>query len=201
MKHSTPISVKILVVFACSYLSVHYAAGQLKYPQPYLQNNNEGLLYDVSFQYKSHYISGLLAIKKEIQGYHFVLITKTGPTIMDFIITDKGIDWDKKIEALDRPIFLKAMEKDFRTIVLSSLDKPKKIKRLRSNLYKVRKVIRHKVATDHLERVLSAKSKGLINPFKIFATYLYKGEDNIPDQILVRHRLIKSKLDLKLIKQ
>jgi len=174
---------------------------QEKLPKPFLTEGEEGLVYNTAFQYKSYHTSGILVMKKEEQGYHLVLLSKMGPSIMDFIITDAGVIWNKKIEAIDKPMVVKAIEKDFRALLLTPLDDPNKMKAKGSDNFKVKKKITIAVKTDENNKVKAVETKSFVNLFKTFVKYYYTDEDALPDEMCLTHRNIKLKISLNQLEQ
>lgn len=165
-------------------------------PKPFLDQSNDGLVYNAGFQYKDNYFSGILVIKSIENGQHVVMMSKLGPSILDFIIHNNGtVTWNKKVEAIDKPLFDKALVRDFRTLLLTPLYNPVKIKWIDDQKIKVKK---HEkvVITINNERVNASENRGVINLFKTFVTYAYTDEDAIPDEICLTHRNLKLKIEL-----
>ncbi len=115
---------------------------------------------------------------------------------MDFIIHNNGdVTWNKKVEAINKPIFERALIRDFRTLLLTALNNPEKMKQLKGGKLKVKKheKLLLKIAGD---RVNSSENRGVINLFKTFVTYSYTDGDAIPDEICLTHRNLKLKIEL-----
>ena len=165
-------------------------------PQPFLSLAEDGLVFNAGFQYKEHYFSGILVVKSVDEGQQIVMLSKMGPTIMDFIMHSSGaVTWNKKVEEINKPIFEKAIVKDFRTLLLTPLYDPKKVKALAKSNFKVKK---HEKLMLQLkdDRVISSENRGVINLFKTFVKYAYIDEDAIPDEICLTHRNLKLKIEL-----
>jgi hypothetical protein len=192
----------LALILICSLCFYSDTIGQPSLPQPYIFQADDGLVYDASFHFKEYFVSGLLVMKKQDEGYHVVLLAKMGPTLMDFIITDDSVIWKKAIKTLDKPLVLKEMEKDFRILLLTPLYQPTSIKQLNANRFRVKKAITLKVETsEDGRRITTAKTKRFANLFKTFVTYLYTDGDDVPDQIKLKHRTIKLKIELNQLEQ
>lgn len=165
-------------------------------PKPFLELSEDGLVYNAGFQYKAHYFSGVLVIKSTDEGQHVIMLSKMGPTIMDFIMHAEGhVTWNKKVETIDKPVFEKALIKDFRTLLLTPLYDPDKIKYLRHGRIRVKK---HEKLLLKMEgdRVKSSENRGVINLFKTFVSYSYVDGETVPSEICLTHRNLKLKIEL-----
>lgn len=165
-------------------------------PKPFLEQSEDGLVYNAGFQYKDHYFSGILVIKSIENAQQVVMLSKMGPSILDFIIYNNGeVVWNKKVEAIDKPIFDKALIRDFRTLLLTPLYDPVKIKWVGDHKLKVKKHEKVVITTNN-DRVNASENRGVINLFKTFVTYAYIDADAIPDEICLTHRNLKLKIEL-----
>jgi hypothetical protein len=183
------------------YLLGNTGKGQeAQLPDPYIFQAEKGLVYDASLQYNHQHVSGLLVMKNEAAGYHIMLLSKFGFTIMDFVMDEEGIVWNKMIPWLEKKMIQKAIEKDFRVLLLSPLDAPKKIKHKKKNIFTIKKKIKVAVQVgEDQEQIQWAKSKGFINLFKSQAVYYYTNEDDIPDEICLFHPHVKMKIEMNLM--
>ncbi len=191
-----------IFLFFCAIFIWNQLNAQSKIPEPYINHATEGLIYNASFFYKDFSVSGLLVIKKQPAGYHVVLLAKMGPTLMDFIITDESVIWKKAVKSLDNGLVTRQMEKDFRIMLLTPLENPRKVKVKKKNRFKVKKAITLIIETDEEgKRIKKAKTKRFGNFFKTFVTYHYTDENLVPNQMLLRHRTIKLKIELNQLEQ
>ncbi|MFN6945338.1 MAG: hypothetical protein ACK4ND_10345 [Cytophagaceae bacterium] len=174
-------------------------------PKPYITHATNGLIYDATFQYKDFQASGLLVLKQiEKSTYHVVLLSKFGPSIMEFKMNEKGITWIKSMEKMDKKVVEKIIERDFRMILLTMLEDPKKVKEINRNkehlYYKVKKSLKVKAKIDpEAQRVLYAENKSHLNIFKTKATFTY-GDHEIPENITLDHSHLKVNINLNLLK-
>ncbi|HNP19752.1 MAG TPA: hypothetical protein PKL31_15040 [Fulvivirga sp.] len=191
-----------IFLLICAIFIGHQLNAQSKIPEPYINHASEGLIYNASFYYKDFSVSGLLVMKKQPTGYHVVLLAKMGPTLMDFIITDEDVIWKKAVKSLDNGLVTSQMEKDFRIMLLTPLENPRKIKVKKRNRFKVKKAITLIIETDtEGKRIKKAKTKRFGNFFKTFVSYHYMGDNLVPDQMRLRHRMIKLRIELNQLEQ
>jgi len=195
LKRSSLLIVVILIVSSPSLFA------QDELPQSFLDLRKEGVVYNATFFYKEHQVSGLFVAKKDKDGYHVLLLSKMGPTLLNVLITPDGVVWNKNIEFLEKKAIKKALVKDIRLMLLTPLDYTKKIKRQKGNTYKVKDHINIKLKLLDKNRVAQAENRGFVNFFKSFVIYKYAGEAKVPEQIKLRHRNIKLKIELKYLAQ
>ena len=193
----------LLLVTGCS--GSRKSVGEVSLPLPYSALAAGGLVYDASFQYKDFQASGLLVIKRlEESQYHVVLVSKFGPSLMEFKLNREGIQWIKTFDQLKKKKVEKLLERDFRMLLLSALDNPKKVERQGQKdsllLYKVKGVPNMQLRVDPTsKRVLYAENRGFVNPVKTKVSFSYQEQD-IPQTISLKHTHVKMSLDLNLLK-
>ena len=171
-------------------------------PKTFIEQSDSGLLYDAEFEVGKKSISGVVVMKNVGDKYHVVLLSKFGYTILDFEITDKDIVWNKRIPGKRNSALHHAIEDDFRLILLTALKSPRKIKAKKNNTYKVKanNNIKVQLSKDD-EKIISARSVGLINPFKSYVTYTFEQDDQIPQNICLSHNLIKVAIIMNRLKK
>lgn len=187
----------LLVLISCA--ASREGAGERVLPEPYAALAPAGLVYDAAFSYKDFSASGLLVIKRQSSGKYVVaLLSKFGPTIMEFVLEPEGIEWKKSFEQLEDKKVEKLLERDFRVLLLTPLDKPVKV-RQRKTKFSVKGEPNLRIRLDSLNRVVYAANKALVNPVKTIATFTYKDQD-VPQQIFLRHKNVKMNLSLNLLR-
>lgn len=175
-------------------------------PQSYMAGVAGGLLYNAAFQYKDFNASGLLVVKRlEPSLYHVVLLSKFGVSLMEFRLNDEGIEWVKTFEQLSNKKVEKMLERDFRVLMLSTLDNPRRVKLLEQEggrlTYKVKGTPNLKIKTNSDNgRVMYAENRGFLNPVKTKVQFLYDEEGDIPQGIALKHRNLDLGLELNLLK-
>lgn len=169
-------------------------------PRPFINYAEEGLIYNAVFTYKEHSFSGLMVVKKEGEAYRIVLLSKLGPTIMDFLLTEGELIWNKAPKGMDRKIIRKLMARDFNLLLLKDLQNPDKVKKKKHG-YKVKGVNAIRVCLTNDNNVSVAETKNIFILFKSRASFFYTNSDRIPDEICVDHRYIKMKVEMKLLKR
>lgn len=198
IRHLKRSSLLIVVILFLGSLSV---GAQNELPKSFLGPQKEGVVYNATFFYKEHQVSGLFVAKKVEDSYHVLLLSKMGPTLLNVLIKPDGVVWNKNIEFLEKRALKKALIKDIRLMLLTPLDNTRKIKHKKGSTYKVKNHINIKLNLLDNNRVAQAENRGFINFFKSFVTYKYTGEAKIPEQIKLRHRNIKLKIELKYLAQ
>ncbi|AHM59731.1 hypothetical protein D770_07340 [Flammeovirgaceae bacterium 311] len=188
---------------ACSTAKI--PEGAVK-PQSYLAGVAGGLLYNATFQYKEFNASGLLVLKRlQPSEYHVVLLSKFGVSLMEFRLNDEGIHWVKTFKQLNNSKVEKMLERDFRVLMLSALDNPRRVKLQKQEgnvlTYKVKGSSNLQIKTNSDNgRVMYAENRGFLNPVKTKVQFLYNEEGDIPQGIALKHRNIDLGLELNLLK-
>ncbi|MBW3545434.1 MAG: hypothetical protein KY428_07540, partial [Bacteroidetes bacterium] len=194
----------MLLLGACS--TAKQPLTETALPAPYSALAAGGLVYDAAFQYKDFNASGLLVIKRLDTGaFHVVLLSKFGPSLLEFKLDEGGMHWIKTFEQLNKRTVQKLLERDFRVLMLSSLDHPQFIELKSSSdalkVYRVKGDPDMKITLEaQSRRVLYAENRGFLNPVKTRAVFEYGEGNSIPKQISLTHRNVKMRLDLKLLK-
>ena len=167
-------------------------------PKPYINYADNGLIYNTVFTYREHSFSGLMVVKKEGEAYRVVLLSKLGPSIMDFLIADGELTWNKVPKGMERAVIRRIMAKDFSIMLLTDLQNPEKVKE-KKNGYKIKgdNTIKIKLTADN--KVREAETKNNFTFLKTYASFFYTNSDPVPDEICVNHRYIKMKMEMKLL--
>ena len=176
---------KYIKYFIVLFLSFQTAYAQDRVvPRSFVLESSEGLVFNTSIDHKNFHISGLSVIKKESEGFHIVVVSKIGVTIIDFILLDtKGIKWIKALPGNPKKMVLKQLERDFRTLLLTPLDEPDKSRFTLGGNLVVKKGIKLKLKLNKTtNNVIKAKRKGLFVLLKGKATYIYNNQ-KIPSTI------------------
>lgn len=171
---------------------------QAQLPLPFTHYTSDALVYDTSLDYGDRHLSGLMVVRYTEPGYHVLLISKVGFTLMEFIIHPDSMEWKKRLPGKQRKSALKAMEKDFRLLLLAPLYNPEKIKQKRSDYYVLKKNIRigARVSTE-IKRVNLAESKGFLNLFKSKVRFEYTAQNRIPETIVLNRCSLKFSIEMK----
>ncbi|UII34796.1 hypothetical protein LVD17_13360 [Fulvivirga ulvae] len=172
--------------------------GQL--PKPYINHAENGLIYNTAFSYKEHSFSGLMVVKKEGEAYRVVLLSKLGPSIMDFLLTDGELTWNKVPKGMERAVIKKIMARDFSIMLLTDLQDPEKVKEINDG-YKIKGPNTIKVKLTNDNKVREAETKNAFTFLKTQASFFYINSDPVPDEICVNHRHIKMKIEMKLLER
>lgn len=191
---------KLFLFFLILYLliGVKASAQNDELPKPYINYAENGLIYNTVFTYKEHSFSGLMVVKKEGEGYRVVLLSKLGPSIMDFLLTDGELTWNKVPKGMERPVIRRIMAKDFSIMLLTDLQDPKKVKE-KKNGYKIRGANTIKINLTADNKVREAETKNNFTLLKTYASFFYTDSDPVPDEICVNHRYIRMKMEMKLL--
>lgn len=192
----------LVIVGACANRP---QSGTVALPETYMATPNAGIIYDTNFTYKNFHASGLLVLKRiEEASYHVVLVSKVGPTLMEFKLNDDGLTWIKTFEKLDRKAVENFLRQDFEIILLSFLENPKKIKTRKTEesytTFKIKNNTKAKINVDNSSgKVVYAENKKPMNLFKTKATFYYSDQE-FPESIVVTHNNINLRLELNLLK-
>ncbi|UII22959.1 hypothetical protein [Fulvivirga ligni] len=157
-------------------------------------------MYNSVFQYKDHSFSGLMVLKKQGANYRVVLLSKLGPTIMDFLLTENGLVYNMAPEVMKKKIVKKLMEQDFDLLVLRKLDEQQKVRK-KANGFKIKGKEAIKARVDGQKRIILAKTNSWFSIFKTKAVFYYTDDDAIPDEICLSHRFVKMRVQMNLLKQ
>ena len=199
------LSVVSLILLLSSCAS-HKNSDRSEIPVPYISFAEDGLIYDASINYKEFQASGLLVLKQiKAAEYHVVLLSKFGPAIMEFKMNEKDFTWIKTFDKLENKLVQNFIERDFRMILLSMLENPEKINRLRSKSdhqkYKIKGEEKIHISIDpETNKVLYAENRGFINLFKTKVHFIYDTGE-IPKAISIRHNNLKLNIDLDLLQE
>jgi hypothetical protein len=175
-------------------------------PPPYILSAGDGLIYDASITFKDFHASGLLVLKRiQTADYHVVLLSKFGPTIMEFKMDENGFKWIKTFDKLENKIVQNFIERDFRMILLSILENPKKVKKLKSSSdllkYKIGGEIKAHIFIDpERNKVFYAENRRFINFFKTKVNFTYDKKE-VPETITIKHNNMKMAINLNLLKK
>lgn len=173
-------------------------------PAPYLAQPNHGLIYNAAFRYKDFRASGLLVMKRLDQSaYHVVLLSKFGPSLLEFKLYKDSTSWIKTFEQLQKKPVKNLIERDFRLLLLSELDHLKKAKQVKSKsgeVFHVKGTIKSRMILEpETKYVLYTENRQLFNPVKT-RTYFHYDQQPMPNKIFLEHKRIDMSLELNLIK-
>lgn len=178
-----------------SYLE---SVGQL--PLPYVMISESDLIYDIEMHFRQKQMSGLVAVKSQVDGIHVLIFSKLGLTLTEFLLAEKEIQWIRKLPGSDKPRINRALERDFRTMLLTPLHNPDKVKAKKNYKFIVRKGIKLHVETDaEHQKILCAKLKKFLGVFHPTVDFTYEN-DLIPQHINLAHKLIKARISLTRLK-
>ncbi|MBL6446521.1 hypothetical protein JMN32_09385 [Fulvivirga sp. 29W222] len=192
---------RVLFLTILSVCMTVMAYGQKTHlPEPYINHAENGLIYNTVFAYKEYSFSGLMVVKKEGEAYRVVLLSKLGPSIMDFVLENGELIWNKVPKGMERAVIRKIMARDFSIMLLTDLQNPDKVRK-RKDGYKVKGAGIIKVKLANNNDVREAETKNTFTFFKTKASFFYTNDDHIPDEICVNHRYIKMKMEMKLLER
>ena len=115
------------------------------------------------------------------------------------------LTWIKTFDKLQNQVVQNFIERDFRMILLSTLENPRKIKQLRNTStyrkYKLNGETKAHILIDpETKNVVYAENRGFINFFKTKIKFDYNNKD-VPEAISIRHNNLKLNIDLNLLKE
>lgn len=168
-------------------------------PKPFINYTDNGLIYNTVFEYKEYSFSGLMVIKKQGDDYRIMLLSKLGPTIMDFSLTQTGLIWHKVPKGMESAVIKNVMEHDFSLILLKDLENPKRIRKTKKG-YKVKANHKIRVKTDNIDRIIEVRTQQTLALLKTKAVFFYTDDDELPDEICVSHRYVKMRMEMQLLK-
>ncbi len=174
-------------------------------PDPYLKKTDNALIYDASFQYKEFHASGLLVMKKiDSSAYQVQLMSKFGPGLMDFKLYEDSIHWIKTFDQLHKKSVENLIGKDFRLLLLSELDHPRKVRRVKKNtpkqVFRIKAAMKSVVVLEsETGRVLYTENKQWFNPVKTRVNFEYD-QRPVPKRITLTHDHVNMHLELELLK-
>ena len=192
----------LLLLSACASAEKRISPAAL--PLPYIAQASGGVVYDATFRYKDFQASGLLVMKQLQEGeYHVVLLSKMGPSLMEFKLNREGIQWIKTFEQLRKKSAEELLERDFRVLLLSTLETHHHVhpqtKRGRLKQYKIDGKPGLKILVEpETNRVMYAENRGFLNPVKTKVHFRY-GEGSIPREIQLLHRNLRMSMELRLL--
>lgn len=199
---------KNIIIVACHLFLLSACVSQnnlskADLPPPYIVFDG-GLVYDAAIQYKTFFASGLLVLKRiRASEYHVALLSKFGPTIMEFKLDEAGFHWIKTFDKLENKLVEKFIERDFRMLLMTTLENPDKVKR-RSKAsgvekYKLKGEVNSLVYVNPATgNVIYTENKGFINLFKTKVNFSYN-EKEVPETILIEHNNLNSNITLQLL--
>lgn len=83
-------------------------------------SSNKTMVFDADMHLYKHHFNGLLVIKQTApDNYRIVFTPKVGPKLFDMSIDPKDRTVHYCMEAMDRKLLLKALENDFRLLLLN----------------------------------------------------------------------------------
>ncbi|WPP48769.1 hypothetical protein [Catalinimonas niigatensis] len=136
--------------------------------------------------------------------YHVALISKFGPSLMEFKLYEDSVSWIKTFDQLNKKSVKNLIEKDFRLLLLTELDHPEKVKAIKKNdtekTFMLRGVMKSRVTLEaETQHVVSTENRQLFNPVKTKVHFQYDQQE-IPAAISLEHTHVNMGLDLKLLK-
>lgn len=190
-------SVKFLMLAFFAAFSAAGVAQKADLPLPFSHLVDDDLVYNTTFRFGDDDLSGLLAIKGETDGYRVVMVSKFGFTIADFVLGEESVKWNKMFPGRTNKAVLRALERDFRLLLLTPLYNAEKVRSRNSHRYLVKKDDKILVSlSEDGKRVTSAKSMGFLNIFKSRAGYHYREKEKIPYEIRLTRNLMKMRIEM-----
>ncbi|MBL3656832.1 hypothetical protein [Fulvivirga sediminis] len=191
--------IKVILFFSFCTLFGKTRAQEFLTPNSFL-DSGKPLVYNAVFQYKEYSFSGLMVLKKQEEDYRVVLLSKLGPTIMDFLLTENGLEYITAPEVMKKKIVANLMEQDFDLLVLQKLEDEQKI-RNKGKGFKVKGKQPIKIMLDEEARIIEAKTNKFFSILKSRALFYHTNDDAIPDEICLSHKFVKMKIEMNLLRQ
>lgn len=205
LRSSKPVLYLTIILFISACASQKNKDAQVLLPEPYLAQPNNGLVYNASFKYKDYQASGLLVMKRlEKSTYHVVLLSKFGPSLMEFKLYQDSISWVKSFEQLRKQSIEKLIERDFRLLLQSNLDHVEKVKQLKDRkgalVLNLQGTLKSRIRLDpETLRVIYAENRQTVNPVKTKVYFRYY-QQPFPDSISLVHTNVDMSLQMNLLK-
>ncbi|MAX80088.1 MAG: hypothetical protein CL843_07925 [Crocinitomicaceae bacterium] len=184
------------LLIAICWVQFAVAQNEPTLPVSYVELEPEGLVYNIDLQYKDYHLSGLAVFKQEEKGFHVVIVSKVGMSLMEFVLGEQATEWIKVIPGKDSKMILNHVEKDFRLLLLTPLHQPKKAKWKNRSVLKVKKKLKLKLKVSD-GNVVYAETRQWINLIKGFAKYTYTENQPVPEKVFLSKRFIDMEIELK----
>lgn len=161
------------------------------------------ILFNTKIYFYKKYFTGLLFIKQTSENnFRLVFISEIGKKIFDFTLNNNTFKVEYILPAIDKPILIKTLKKDFSLMLFNDFNKSKKIK-----INSKDSIITLKFKTDYGKTFALYKNKKLIsinssNKIRKIIDIKYLDYKNkLPKEINIDHKNIKLIINLKTIKQ
>lgn len=162
--------------------------------QPPLLGNCQSVIYKVGIDVFGNYFSGLLLIKKDKsgEGQNIVFLSEVGITICEYFRNGNNIELRNASALFQNKNAQKLLAEDFGMLLFDPLG----LKVKRKNSYKSKEGYRYFLnVSGKINRIRKCR---LINSIDV--TFVNEG-GGVPSTILFKHKGIKFKMNLKLLKQ
>lgn len=161
------------------------------------------ILFNTKIYFYKKYFTGLLFIKQTSENnFRLVFISEIGKKIFDFTLNNNTFKVEYILPAIDKPILIKTLKKDFSLMLFNDFNKSKKIK-----INSKDSIITLKFKTEYGKTFALYKNKKLIsinssNKIRKIIDIKYLDYKNkLPQEINIDHKNIKLIINLKTIKQ
>lgn len=161
------------------------------------------ILFNTKIYFYKKYFTGLLFIKQTSENnFRLVFISEIGKKIFDFTLNNNTFKVEYILPAIDKPILIKTLKKDFSLMLFNDFNKSKKIK-----INSEDSIITLKFKTEYGKTFALYKNKKLIsinssNKIRKIIDIKYLDYKNkLPQEINIDHKNIKLIINLKTIKQ
>ncbi|MDA3952850.1 MAG: hypothetical protein PF485_04330 [Bacteroidales bacterium] len=200
----------LLITSACSnpykdLTKTEYSVSDIQQIPFTLPFSEKVLIFKTNINFYKNDISGLLIIKKTKDNiYRIVLTTQFGLKIFDFELNHGVLNVNHCIEYLNKKVIINTLQTDFNLLLMQNkteaiyfienIDLNQNIWKFTSG--KINHYYIQDTESGKIENISSKKR----NSEKI-SIDLYNYKENIPGNIILEHRNIKLKMNLKLIQQ
>ncbi|MFO7940826.1 MAG: hypothetical protein R6U66_13850, partial [Bacteroidales bacterium] len=160
-------------------------------------SSNKTMVFDADMHLYKHHFNGLLVIKQTtLNNYRIVFTPKVGPKLFDMSIDPKDRTVHYCMEAIDRKLLLKALENDFRLLLLNFPQQPVKQYKndslVRYQLSSPDNVVVEKQQNDVIKYIRQGKWH---KPNTQVAFFQWQEEK--PESIAITHSRLKLSIHLK----
>jgi len=160
-------------------------------------NSNQTMVFDTDMHLYKHHFNGLLVIKQTtLNNYRIVFTLKVGPKLFDMSIGQKDRTVHYCMEAMYRKLLLKALENDFRLLLLN-------FPQQQVQQYKNDSLIRYQLSSPN-NVVVEKRQKGMIKSVRQGRWHkpntrvaFFQWENEKPEIAEITHGKLKLSIHLK----
>lgn len=165
---------------------------------PYFSDSSKDYVYKAQIEAFGKNFGGILAIKKLGNAHHrLVFTTQMGNTIFDFTFIKDKFKVNKVLKELDRKILINILKRDFSALLLENpkIEKTfEKEAKMLQNGFVLNKKHYYLSENDQLVKIIRVR-----NSIEKVVIQFQQVSENIAKDILIAHKNIKLKINLKSI--